>query len=67
MNRFVNKVALITGGASGIGAAVSARLAREGAAVALVDINKEKLELHAKKLTSQGFQGHWFDKYKNST
>jgi len=33
MNRFVNKVALITGGASGIGATVGARMAKEGASI----------------------------------
>ena len=39
MERFEGKVALVTGGASGIGAAVVARLAGEGARVVLVDAN----------------------------
>lgn len=39
MERFDGKVALVTGGASGIGAAVVARLAGEGARVVLVDAN----------------------------
>lgn len=41
MNRFEGKVALITGGASGIGRASATRLALEGAAVALADIDDE--------------------------
>ena len=55
MSRFVNKVALITGGASGIGAAVGHRIATEGARVALVDLNREKLEEQKNILTEKGF------------
>src|SRR5262245_24155999 len=36
--RFTNKVAIVTGGASGIGAATAARLAREGAKVMIGDL-----------------------------
>lgn len=39
--RFAGKVALVTGGASGIGAATVRRLAAEGAAVSVVDLNAE--------------------------
>lgn len=39
MGRFAGKAALVTGGASGIGAAIGRRLLAEGAAVALLDIN----------------------------
>lgn len=39
MNPFANKVAIITGGASGIGRAVGEELVRHGSAVVLADIN----------------------------
>ncbi len=39
-----NKVAIVTGGAQGIGAGVSTRLAAAGAAVVIADINQEKSE-----------------------
>lgn len=37
--RFENKVAIVTGGSSGIGAATAARLRREGARVFIADLN----------------------------
>ena len=48
------KIALVTGGAQGIGLAISQRLAREGASVAVVDVNKEKAEEAAQKIESTG-------------
>ena len=41
MGRFSGKVALVTGGASGMGAEASIRLAREGAAVAIVGLTDD--------------------------
>ena len=44
MERFANKVVLLTGAASGIGRATAERLALEGATLALVDINADGLD-----------------------
>ena len=43
MKRFVDKVAIVTGAASGVGRATALRLAEEGAKLALYDINGEGL------------------------
>ncbi|VEI47584.1 short-chain dehydrogenase/reductase SDR [Actinobacillus equuli] len=45
-----NKVALVTGAASGIGLAISQTLANEGAKVLMVDVNEALLKEQAEKL-----------------
>ncbi len=42
-NRFEGRTALVTGGASGIGLAVAARLKAEGATVSIWDLNEDAL------------------------
>jgi 3-oxoacyl-[acyl-carrier protein] reductase len=59
MNRFQNKVVVITGGAAGIGKAAAEKFAREGAAVSIWDVNEvqgKELEL---LLLNAGFAAHF--------
>src|SRR6476659_450592 len=49
MNEFKGQVAIITGAASGIGLAISQKLLKEGAQVALLDINEDGLNNEFKK------------------
>lgn len=50
------KVAIVTGGAQGIGAAIVTRLASEGAFIAVVDINEEKAAEMAAKVRELGVE-----------
>lgn len=60
MNRFTDKTVLITGGATGIGAACAERFADEGAAVAIVDNNKEDGEKTAQSCRDRGVEAYMF-------
>lgn len=51
MNRLDNKIAIITGGAQGIGAATALRLAEEGATSVILDLNAERAEATASEIT----------------
>jgi NAD(P)-dependent dehydrogenase (short-subunit alcohol dehydrogenase family) len=52
--RLENKVALITGGGSGIGEAAAVAFAREGARVAILGRTEEKLEETVRRITEAG-------------
>ena len=54
MKRLHDKVAVVTGAASGIGLATASRLAREGARVVLADINLDAAQKQADALLGEG-------------
>lgn len=56
MGRVQNKVAIISGGASGLGLASARRLAEEGATVVLADINVEQGKVFAADIPSAEFR-----------
>ncbi|SFR44840.1 NAD(P)-dependent dehydrogenase, short-chain alcohol dehydrogenase family [Marinobacter daqiaonensis] len=60
MSRLKGKVAVVTGGSVGIGAATVTRMAEEGAAVAILDRQDREGEALAKELTDRGLiAGYW--------
>jgi 3-oxoacyl-[acyl-carrier protein] reductase len=62
-NRFTDQVAIVTGGADGIGKAIAKRLASEGATIVIFDINSALLERTVAEFTQQGYavSGHAVD------
>lgn len=55
-----NKVALVTGAAQGIGRGIALRLAQEGAHVALIDMNGEKLQETANEIKKSNVKASTF-------
>lgn len=55
---FAGKIAFVSGGASGIGAAVARRLVAQGAAVVLADVNRATVEAKAQELAAGGARVH---------
>jgi NAD(P)-dependent dehydrogenase (short-subunit alcohol dehydrogenase family) len=54
MEQFTGKVALVTGGGSGIGEAISKELAAKGASVVVTDINLEAAQRVVKEISDAG-------------
>ena len=52
--RLKNKIAIVTGGASGFGEGIAIRFAKEGCKVVINDINKSGGEAVAKNIRSNG-------------
>ena len=54
MSKFAGKVAIVTGGAAGIGGATSRLLAEQGASVLIADLNMPEAEANAEAIRSAG-------------
>jgi 2-dehydro-3-deoxy-L-rhamnonate dehydrogenase (NAD+) len=60
MQRFENQVAVITGGADGLGYGIAERIASEGGTIALFDINETFLSKAFKKLSDRGYRAETY-------
>jgi NAD(P)-dependent dehydrogenase (short-subunit alcohol dehydrogenase family) len=58
MKQFKDRVAVITGGASGLGLAMAWRFAREGMKVVLADIEQSTLDAASEQFRQAGHQAH---------
>lgn len=60
MKRLDKNIAIITGGAMGIGKATALRFAKEGAIVAIWDVNKEKAQVVVDQIIAEGGQAKFY-------
>jgi NAD(P)-dependent dehydrogenase (short-subunit alcohol dehydrogenase family) len=58
MNKFKDKIAIVTGAASGIGRALCEELSRAGAVLIMADIHRDGLQQLAANLTDNGGRAH---------
>jgi 3-oxoacyl-[acyl-carrier protein] reductase len=61
--RFTDQVAIITGGADGLGRAIAGRIGEEGGAIAIFDVNEALMEQTCRALSGRGVRvsGHRVD------
>lgn len=57
---FRNKVVAVTGGASGIGAALCRRFGREGARIAVIDMDRKRIDAQVAELEAAGIDAAGF-------
>jgi 3-oxoacyl-[acyl-carrier protein] reductase len=58
--KLANKIALVTGGATGIGRATAELFGMEGAEVHIIDYNKEEGQAAVAKITAAGGRAHFY-------
>ena len=61
MKRFENQVAVISGGADGLGKAIAQRIAFEGGKIVLLDVNKAQLDKTVCEFNNRGFITQGYD------
>ena len=61
MKRFEDQVAVISGGADGLGKGIAERIASEGGAVALFDVNKKLLDATLGEFKDKGFDASGYE------
>lgn len=61
MSRLSGKIAIISGGATGIGAATARRFVVEGASVAILDLNQTAGRMLARELSAAGGKARFYD------
>ncbi len=60
--RFSGQVAIVTGGADGLGKGITERLLSEGATVVIFDVNEKTMQDAHAEFTANGFPNVFYDK-----
>jgi 3-oxoacyl-[acyl-carrier protein] reductase len=61
MNRFAEKIVVVTGGARGIGFGIAKSFAQSGATVIILDINQEMIDQSVNDLKNEGFTAYGYE------